>query len=181
MRQHFRAACILCIFIPAAAALLIAATNSPVPVDQAPVSAGQALFTGAVRLQNGGPPCMACHSVSGAPFPNGGSLGPDLTGASALLGTEGIRLALQTLFFPTMNPIFTGRPLTIQEQNNLTAFLDQAGKGAPPKDLTPFIASTAVVGFLILLGLAGSIWRRRLKYVRRAIVHGSGSEGGLVS
>ena len=181
MKQHFRAACILCIYIPAAAVSLIAATNSPGPGNQTPVLAGQALFTGAARFQNGGPPCMACHSVSGVPFPNGGSLGPDLTGASALLGTEGIRLALQTLFFPTMNPIFIGRPLTLQEQNNLTAFLDQAGKGAPPKDITPLIASTAVVGFLILLGLIGGVWRHRLKYVRRALVHGSGSEGGIAS
>jgi len=165
--------------VAGAAALLIAASSIPGAVDPVLAPAGQALFTGADQFQNGGPPCAACHSISGVPFPNGGSLGPDLTGASALLGPEGTSLALQTLFFPTMNPIFADRPLTLREQNQLKTFLEQAGKNAPPKDITPFIASMAAVGSLILLGVVGSIWRHRLKGVRKEMVHSSRSEGGL--
>ncbi len=181
MRQHFRAACIFCILANMSAALLVAATNAPQPDNQASANAGQALFAGTVRFQNSGPPCMACHSISGMPFPNGGSLGPDLTGASTLLGSEGIRLALQTLFFPTMNPIFSERPLTPQEQSQLQIFLEQAGKGVPPKSITPLIASVAVAVFLVLLGLAAIIWRSRLKSLRREVVSRSGSEGGLAT
>jgi hypothetical protein len=43
-------------------------------------NAGEALFIGRIRLANGGLPCISCHSVSGLAFPNGGTMGPDLTG-----------------------------------------------------------------------------------------------------
>ncbi len=181
MRLHSRIAFLFGIFAFVSAAGLIASINNPGSEDQGLASAGRSLFDGSARLQNGGPPCITCHSISGLPFPNGGSLGPDLTGASALLGPEGMGLALQTLFFPTMNPIFADRLLTLLEQNQLKAFLEQAGKGAPPNDITPLVAALATGGFLILLGLAGGIWRNRLAYVRKAIVHGHGSEGGHAS
>src|SRR6476646_10160995 len=40
---------------------------------------GKELFTGVARFQNGGPPCMACHSTGGLGALGGGQLGPDLT------------------------------------------------------------------------------------------------------
>ncbi len=77
--------CLLSFFTLLLLASVVSAGFSPAPD---PVSAqgagdssstGEALFVGAIRLTNGGPPCRICHSVAGIPFPNGGTLGPDLT------------------------------------------------------------------------------------------------------
>src|SRR5512138_299683 len=51
---------------------------------------GKQLFSGERRFQNGGPACAACHSIAGLPFPNGGVIGPDLTGEYTKLGPEGM-------------------------------------------------------------------------------------------
>src|SRR3989337_709452 len=59
--------------IPTPAKLLAGWGPHPGPV------AGRALFTGARRLENGGPACMSCHSVAGLGALGGGALGPDLT------------------------------------------------------------------------------------------------------
>ncbi len=134
---------------------------------------GRALFTGVARFQNGGPPCASCHSASGLPFPNGGTLGPDLSQESAKLG-PGIDAALQTLFFPTMAPIFDDRPLTGTEQSDLKAFLEQAQSGPPPPNVTPILASVAVMGLLLLLVFTWGIWRNRLLSVRGALVRSAG-------
>ena len=37
---------------------------------------GKALFTGVTRFQNGGPPCVGCHSAGGIGTWAAGSLGP---------------------------------------------------------------------------------------------------------
>ncbi len=84
--------------------------------------AGKALFTGVTRFKNKGPACGACHSIASVGFPNGGSLGPDLTGVSGRLGPIGMEAALQTLYFPSMTPIFTTQPLTPEERQDLAAF-----------------------------------------------------------
>jgi hypothetical protein len=144
------------------------------------VRAGRALFAGDVRFQNGGPPCAACHATSGLPFPNGGSLGPDLSRAASRLGPEGIEVALQTLYFPTMRPIFDGRPLTIPEQRDVKAFLDQAqGRPLPPAIL-PVMAGIAFCGLLIFLALTWGIWRHRVRGIRRPLVK-SASAGAAQS
>ena len=46
------------------------------PAVQGNAETGKDLFTGVVRFQNGGPPCMACHSTGGIGALGGGSLGP---------------------------------------------------------------------------------------------------------
>lgn len=38
------------------------------------VAAGETLFTGRRRFQNGGPPCATCHNVATLPFPSGGTM-----------------------------------------------------------------------------------------------------------
>ncbi len=147
-------------------------TDSPGSVQN-----GKFLFSGTIRFQNGGPPCAGCHSVSGLSFPNGGTLGPDLSKESAKLGPEGMDAVLQTLFFPTMAPIFDARPITVAEQHDLKAFLDQAQSGPPPSNVTPIMASAAVIGLLVLLALVWGIWRNRLRSVRRALLHFMGGAG----
>jgi mono/diheme cytochrome c family protein len=130
---------------------------------------GRALFTGVARLQNGGPSCMACHSVGGIGALGGGALGPDLTTAYGRYGEAGIASVLAALPFPAMNPIFRDRPLTPQEQAHLKAFLQQASAERPSRALAS-LAVLAVVGAGVLLGLAQISWPRRLGEVRRPLV-----------
>jgi len=131
---------------------------------------GKALFEGSNRFQNGGPPCLACHSIAGIGALGGGALGPDLTGSFGKYGEEGMASVLATTPFETMSPIFDDQPLTDEEQAHLSLFLSQAAVSK---------RTAASVGQLALLGLAGAaflllvmqfLWRRRLREVRRPMV-----------
>lgn len=138
---------------------------------------GAALFTGAIPLLRGGAPCMACHTVSGVAALGGGSLGPDLTGIHSRLGEAGLASLLATLPFPTMRPIYQARPLTQAEQDDLAA-LFRIASGRPSVNTTPRISAIAVAGCVLLLLLAGAVWRKRLRGVRRMFVTEMSKTGG---
>jgi mono/diheme cytochrome c family protein len=154
-----------------------APTPTPAPAPEpAPRPAGDAdrgknLFTGADRLANGAPPCLSCHAIAGIGALGGGALGPDLTGAyDKYGGATAITGVLATLPFPTMTPIFGGRPLSAAEQADLAAFLERASGAERPGD---------VVWKLVLIGLGAAaavllaallIWPRRSLAVRRRLV-----------
>lgn len=131
--------------------------------------AGKDLFTGVIRFQNGGPACMACHSIAGIGALGGGALGPDLTPAYTKFGEAGLASVLVRTPFPTMNPIFSSRPLTAQEQANLRAFLQQAAVAKRPVEAVGQLAGLAAVGAGVLLVLTQLSWRRRLTEVRRPL------------
>jgi hypothetical protein len=135
-----------------------------------PAEPGARLFLGQVRFANGGPPCAACHQLSSLAFPNGGIVGPDLSLASETLGEEGTTLALQTLFFPTMMPLYDKRPLTPDEQQAMKALLMQTRAPAPPGQGTLELAGIAGLGFLVLAAAAWLASRRRLRGVRAPLV-----------
>ena len=78
-------------------------------------SAGRALFVGARAFQAGGPPCGACHGISGEGLGVAASYGPDLSGASAAYGDDALVTMLDDLPFPSMAPVYAGRPLTAAE------------------------------------------------------------------
>ncbi len=140
---------------------------------------GQGLFTGPARLQNGGPPCLTCHTVAGIGSLGGGTLGPDLTLAFNKYGGEaGMATFLSTVPLPTMNAVWTARPLTPQEMANLIAFLKQASGGQPPADPASRLAGSAVVGAAALVILAQFYWRHRLTAVRRPLVAHSRARKG---
>jgi cytochrome c2 len=133
---------------------------------------GRALFTGGTRLQNGGPPCMGCHSVAGIGALGGGVLGPDLTEAFTRYGGEaGLANFLNTTPTATMNAVWTRQPLTPDEQANLRAFLQQTAAllERPAETLGPLALIVVVVAALLLI-LAQVYWRRRLTGVRRPMV-----------
>ncbi len=137
---------------------------------------GERLFTGVVLFQNGGPPCMSCHDVSGIPFPGGGVLGPDLTAAYSKFDTTMSSL-LATLPFPTMTPIFSKRPLTPLEQHDVESFFEKAST-QPPADVTSVIILSVIGGFIILMVLIWRIWHRRLLTVRKSLVKQAMEKGG---
>lgn len=130
---------------------------------------GKNLFTGVIRFQNAGPPCMACHSIAGIGALGGGTLGPDLTEAYSRYGAAGLVSVLANMPFPTMNPIFSKRLLTPEEQAHLRAFLQQAVAERPTQAVGQ-LALLAVAGLVVLLVLAHLIWRHRLTAVRRPLV-----------
>lgn len=131
---------------------------------------GKELFTGSRRFQNGGPSCMACHSIGGIGALGGGALGPDLTQAAAKFGDAGLASVLASLPFPTMSPIFARRPLAPVEQANLRAFIQQAALTERSPETVGRLTGLAVVGAVVLLGLVHVSWRRRLTGVRRPMV-----------
>jgi hypothetical protein len=145
---------------------------------QGSVFSGKKLFTGATRFKNGGPACAACHSIAGLAFPNGGSLGPDLTGTYTKLGPLGLDAAMQTLYFPAMEPIFNVRPLTPQEQQDLKVFFTEAQSSTPPRDSTPVLVGLAFAGCLGLLVMTWGAGRSRPEPARQSLLKRSAPEGG---
>lgn len=139
-------------------------------------AAGQALFSGARTFQKGGPPCGACHTIGALGFPNGGTMGPDLTRAYPKLGEQGMDAMLDTLYFPAMIPLFDNRPLTSDEQRDLKAFFMQASASGPPEHLTAILSLIAFGGFLVLLVLSWVLWRSRLRAVRASLIESAGGE-----
>lgn len=135
---------------------------------------GKELFTGADRLDGGGPPCMSCHSIAGIGALGGGQLGPDLTNAVAKYGgPQAFASVLQTLPFPTMTPIYAGQPLTAAEQTDLAAFIAAAPQAERPAGAAGKLVGlslAAVAGFGLFAVL---VWRRRLVAVRRPLVNRS--------
>lgn len=152
---------------------------APAPAAQAAAAAalpatgsaanGALLFSGGVGFQNRGPSCNACHSAAGLAFPNGGTLGPDLTHVYSRMGAEGLGVGLNTLFFPAMVPVYRTHPLTPAEQADLLAFFQSSDQQAPPQT-TWTLAGLAGLGFLILLGITWALGRGRVDGVRRRLV-----------
>ncbi len=133
-------------------------------------SVGKSLFEGSNRFENGGPPCLACHSIAGIGALGGGALGPDLTGAYDKYGSDGITSILATTPFQTMAPIFGDRPLTEQEQIHLAEFLGLASVSSRTAASVGQLALLAAVGAASLLLVMRIISRQRLKEVRRPMV-----------
>jgi cytochrome c2 len=141
---------------------------APSPIISDPLR-GERLFMGSVPFQNGGPPCMSCHNVSGIPFPGGGILGPDLTGVHSKFGSATIDSVLATLPFPTMAPLFDKHPLTLQEQRDLGDYFEKVSI-RPLTNMTLKIILSVIGGFIVLMILIWRIWHIRLLTVRRSLV-----------
>ena len=133
---------------------------------------GENLFTGRSAFRNRGPACIACHSVAGLSFPNGGTMAPDLTQTYTKLGPEGTAAAMQTLFFPTMIPIYRNHQLIPQEQADLVAFFQRSAAGTKPESrwTTEILILAAFVLAIIFVFITAFVWRKRLRSVRRELV-----------
>jgi len=118
---------------------------------------GEYLFTGLVPLENGGTPCISCHSVERVGAIGGGALGPDLTHVYTRYGRQGLAASLGGLPFPSMQSIFATRQLTVTEQADLLAFFAEADQGGEPRTQQNFrlifgvSSGLAVALFVVML------------------------------
>ncbi len=145
-----------------------AAPAPQAPLPQGDPAAGRALFTGRKLLQNRGAQCFACHAVASIAPPNGGSLGPDLTGSFKKYGgAQGLAAVLTGVPFPTMIPVYHAHALTPREQADLVAFL--AAAAGAPVPMTLFVASLAIWGMGGLYVILYAIWGGRLGRVRASL------------
>ncbi len=142
------------------------------PAVQGNPEIGKDLFTGVVRFQNGGPPCMACHSVGGIGSLGGGQLGPDLTAVvSRYGGAAAVDAFVAGTPTPTMKAVWSKNPLTAEERANVVSFLAQAAVTQRPAEAIWQLGGLAVLGLVILLVIAGSRWQHRLRFgVRRPMM-----------
>lgn len=144
------------------------ARGAPPPVGDP--TRGRALFTGARRLAAGAPACLSCHTVDGLGRAGGGTLGRNLTEASAKFGPALTDL-LRTTPFPVMRDVFDSKPLRDDEIADLAAFLAAESRRAPSTATVPLFKFPAfgLGGTLVLLLAGALLWRGRLKGVRKPL------------
>jgi hypothetical protein len=122
---------LLCLLAALPLAALGAETVPPRPPD---VRRGEALYVGSTRLFAGGAPCLACHGIAGHGLERAASFGPDLSAAHAQFSADGLDAMLEDIVFPSMEPIYRGHAVTVEERGDLIAFLGQS-TGSPAAKL----------------------------------------------
>jgi cytochrome c2 len=130
---------------------------------------GEDLFVGRTALTDGGPACISCHEVSDLGALGGGTLGPNLTDVADRLGPQGLTASLQSLPFPSMQPIYADRPLTDVEVAHLTAFFMQTEAPATAETNYTFVL-IGIAGLVVATPITHLIWRHRFKGVRKPLV-----------
>ena len=143
------------------------------PAVQGNPEIGKDLFTGVVRFQNGGPPCMACHSVGGIGALGGGQLGPDLTAVvSRYGGAAAVDAFVAGTPTPTMRAVWSKNPLTTEERASVVSFLAQAGVSERPAQ------AIWQLGGLAVLGACDPAGGRGLEVAEPATLRGTASDDG---
>jgi mono/diheme cytochrome c family protein len=172
------AALALCLAFLVAGGLARAQLEAPVQGGDA--VRGRAHYVGAASFANGGAPCLACHGISGAGLgmAAGASYGADLTSMYQDYGAEGVLSILDDLTsFPSMEPIYAGRPLLPAEQADVTAFLAEVA-GQPLIPVGRQVAWHVVIGTALIGGFLVLFGWRRLMGVRQPLVDRAGKGKG---
>ncbi|WP_242396367.1 c-type cytochrome [Anaeromyxobacter oryzisoli] len=158
-----RAPIVLC------AAALCAWTAARAAGPPSPLArAGERLFIGEDRLQNGGAPCLACHAFAGHGLAWSASFGPDLSDARARYDADALGALLADVQLPSMEPVYRGHALTPGERDDVVAFLLQA-EAVPEVGSRRRLAIRAGAVALALLGAAWLVSRRRMPPARAAL------------
>jgi mono/diheme cytochrome c family protein len=137
------------------------------PASRAPdARRGEALYVGSSRLLAGGAPCLACHGIAGHGLSRAASFGPDLSGAYAQYGADGLDGLLEDIVFPSMQPVYRGHAVTKEERQDLVAFLGASAPGRPARLGPAFAAGVAgamgiFLAGVVLVGRRGSGRRAR--------------------
>ncbi len=152
----------------------LAEVTAKVPVKQlarGEPERGKALYVGTAAFKNGGAPCLACHGVAaeGLGLAAGASYNIDLTDFFENYGAEGVVSMLETLPFPSMEPIYNERPLTEDEQQDLAAFFEAISGQEPARVQGAFVLQAGGV-FMALAIIAFFYGQKRLRKVRVSLV-----------
>lgn len=151
-------------------ALLLASAGDP--------AAGRGLFIGSLPFRNGGAPCGACHAIGGQGLAFGASLGPDLSASLAGMDPESLDGLLDGLPFPTMVPVYEGRPLTPAERADLAAFLLPAAQRGPAAGGWRFEALGLAGAAVLFAGLVLASRRRKGPSRARLLARAPHLQGG---
>lgn len=144
------------------------------PFTTRDVELGRAIFIGTQQLKNGGPACVSCHTMRGLGGLSGGRLGPDLTLVyERLQGRKGLGAWLGNPASPTMAPVFKKTPLHGDDILPLLAYFEDSAKKGGADDTTARLNFLLIGmgGTVIGLVLLDGIWKKRLRGVRRQLVH----------
>ena len=132
---------------------------------------GKALFMGTKPLANGGPHCIACHSVSGVGALEGGNLGPDLTAVFNRYGGQaGLSAFLAQPSTVTMGAVWANQSLNEQEVADLVAFFETTTAPVRPASTLWTLAGLSGGGAAVFIATAQVWWRKRLKGVRKPMI-----------
>ena len=129
------------------------------------VETGKKLFFGEARLQNGGSPCFACHTVGGI----GGNVAADLTAIHQQRSAAALMSATANPGFPMMKAAYAHRPVTDEEARHLVAFLQSASPASASTAKPVGIAALSFAG--VMLGAIAFVSRARKAGVRARLVN----------
>src|SRR3990170_3880972 len=160
------------------------AAPAPIPGDP---DMGRKLYTGEIRFQNGGPPCISCHDI-GVGGLGGGTLGPNLMLPNEKYGvgpapTNPLIAAgwINNPATPVMGAVFSRKNVTDEEVDNLRAFFKSLPERTSSK--TGVFVGVSAAGFVGVLIFFGIIWGGRYRNrcggtAHEAIWRNYGGKGG---
>lgn len=128
------------------------------------ITIGQNLFQGKITFKEGGPACIACHTVVNDSIFSGGVLGVDLTTVFTRMKEQGIAAVLSNPPFPVMKTAYDNHQITKDEAFYLIAFLKEADFISPvqePDRIQQLFLFEGIIGGVILFGFYGRLWRKR--------------------
>ena len=151
------------------------------PFTAKDVERGLALFTGHEEFKGGSAMCMSCHRMPGVGGLGGGNLGPDLTRVFENgLYTTGGRATLSAWLgapaTPTMQSLLKDKPLEADEIRAIVALMENRAATSQPESRGAPMVSFAILGLLgstLILFVFDSMWKNRLRSVRRTQVEDS--------
>ncbi|MBE9502831.1 MAG: c-type cytochrome [Proteobacteria bacterium] len=146
------------LFVASSPAVVLAET-----AGSGDVAAGKALFTGGQSFENGGPPCISCHSAGDSLGAlGGGSLGPNLTKVWEdnpyfidvnWINDEGV---------PVMGSVFSRRNVTEDEVQHLQAFFASVTQQSSASYTGKFVI-ISIIGAVVLLIIYSILWSGRYR------------------
>ena len=130
------------------------------------VLAGQELFSGVQRFENGGAACISCHNVRSDAIMSGASLAKDLTDVFERLGKDGTGGVISGLPFPQMKISYQEHQITEDENLKLLAFLKEVSEQRYYQGVTSYqnvLLMWGISGAVVLMGIFPLFWYKRKK------------------
>ena len=131
------------------------------------INIGASLFSGNLRLTNGGAACSSCHKVRDERIFSSGTLAKDLSESYEMMGSAGVAAIIKSSPFPVMNTAYKNHALTEEEVLNLTAYLKSVSKQRIyqiPTDFSMFFAFFGVVVFAMIFMSTVILYFKRKKF-----------------